>query len=86
MSYVFSDMEKSEIFNAANSCKGMTLNSEGVEYIALELAGASCAPLYQKLFDIIGEKVSDVAAADKEAGGVLKNARLWLAVAIDANG
>ncbi|MGA5586341.1 calcium-binding protein [Pseudomonas siliginis] len=86
MSYVFSDMEKSEIFNAANSCKGMTLNSEGVEYIALELAGASCAPLYQKLFDIIGEKVSDVAAADKEAGEVLKSARLWLAVAIDANG
>lgn len=86
MSYVFNDMEKSEIFNAANSCKGMTLNSEGVEYIALELAGASCAPLYQKLFDIIGEKVSDVAAADKEAGEVLKSARLWLAVAIDANG
>ena len=86
MSYVFNDMEKSEIFNAANNCKGMTLNSEGVEYIALELAGASCAPLYQKLFDIIGEKVSDVAAADKEAGDVLKSARLWLAVAIDANG
>ncbi|MDR7056537.1 hypothetical protein J2W70_003928 [Pseudomonas koreensis] len=86
MSYVFSDMEKSEIFNAANSCKGMTLNSEGVEYIALELAGASCAPLYQKLFDIIGEKVSEVFAVDKEAGEVLKSARLWLAVAIDANG
>ncbi|WP_130910881.1 calcium-binding protein [Pseudomonas sp. Sample_9] len=86
MSYVCNDMEKSEIFNAANNCKGMTLNSEGVEYIALELAGASCAPLYQKLFDIIGEKVSDVAAADKEAGDVLKSARLWLAVAIDANG
>nr|WP_315434936.1 calcium-binding protein [uncultured Pseudomonas sp.] len=86
MSYVFSDMEKSEIFNAANSRKGMTLNSEGVEYIALELAGASCAPLYQKLFDIIGEKVSDVVTADEEAGEVLKSARLWLAVAIDANG
>jgi len=86
MSYVFNDMEKSEIYNAANSCKGMTLNSEGVEYIALELAGASCAPLYQKLFDIIGEKVSEVFAVDKEAGEVLKSARLWLAVAIDANG
>jgi Ca2+-binding RTX toxin-like protein len=86
MSYVFSDMEKSEIFNAANSCKGMSFDSEDVEYIALELAGASCAPLYQKLFDIIGEKVSDVVTADKEAGEVLKSARLWLAVAIDANG
>ncbi|MBC3208347.1 calcium-binding protein [Pseudomonas sp. SWRI111] len=86
MSYVFSDVEKSEIFNAANSCKGMTLDSEDVEYIALKSAGASCAPLYQKLFDIIGGKVSEVFAADKEAGKVLKNARLWLAVAIDANG
>jgi Ca2+-binding RTX toxin-like protein len=86
MSYVFSDMEKSEIFNAANICKGMRLRSKQLQYDALKLAGASCAPLYQKLFDIIGEKVSDVAAADKEAGEVLKSARLWLAVAIDANG
>ncbi|WP_130900090.1 calcium-binding protein [Pseudomonas sp. Sample_11] len=86
MSYVFSDMEKSEIFNAANICKGMRLRSKQLQYDALKLAGASCAPLYQKLFDIIGEKVSDVAAADKEAGDVLKSARLWLAVAIDANG
>lgn len=86
MSYVFSDMEKSEIFNAANICKGMRLSSKRIQYDALKIAGASCAPLYQKLFDIIGEKVSDVVTADKEAGEVLKSARLWLAVAIDANG
>ncbi|WP_406228468.1 calcium-binding protein [Pseudomonas siliginis] len=86
MSYVFSDMEKSEIFNAANICKGMRLSSKQIQYDALKIAGASCAPLYQKLFDIIGEKVSDVVTADKEAGEVLKSARLWLAVAIDANG
>ncbi|MDM8191085.1 MULTISPECIES: calcium-binding protein [Pseudomonas] len=86
MSYVFSDMEKSEIINAANICKGMRLRSKQLQYDALKLAGASCAPLYQKLFDIIGEKISEVFAVDKEAGEVLKNARLWLAVAIDANG
>ncbi|WP_276574717.1 calcium-binding protein [Pseudomonas atacamensis] len=86
MSYVFSDMEKSEIFNAANICKGMRLSSKQIQYDALKIAGASCAPLYQKLFDIIGEKVSDVVTADEEAGEVLKSARLWLAVAIDANG
>jgi Ca2+-binding RTX toxin-like protein len=86
MSYVFSDMEKTAVFNAANICKGMRLRSKQIQYDALKIAGASCAPLYQKLFDIIGEKVSDVVAADKEAGEVLKNARLWLAVAIDANG
>ncbi|WP_426155887.1 hypothetical protein [Pseudomonas sp. TSRC2-2] len=86
MSHIFSDLEKSAILSAANSCKGMTFDIEDLKYIALKLAGASCAPLYQKLFDIIREKVSDVAAADKEAGEVLKSARLWLAVAIDANG
>ncbi|WP_434708036.1 calcium-binding protein [Pseudomonas sp. R1-1] len=86
MSYVFSDMEKSEIFNAANICKGMRLHSKQIQYDALKSAGSSCAPLYQKLFDIIGARVSDVVAADKEAGEVLKSARLWLAVAIDANG
>ena len=86
MSYVFSDMEKSEIFNAANICKGMRLRSKQIQYDALKLAGASCAPLYQKRFDIIGEKFSEVFAVDIEAGELLKNARLWLAVAIDANG
>ncbi|HWH89253.1 MAG TPA: calcium-binding protein [Pseudomonas sp.] len=86
MSLVFNDVEKSEILNAANSCKGMTFDIEDLKYIALELAGASCAPLYQKLFDIIGGKVAEFFAVDKEAGEILKNARLWLAVAIDANG
>lgn len=86
MSYVFSDMEKTAIFSAANICKGIKLRSDRVQYDALKIAGASCAPLYQKLFDIIGGKVSEVFAADKEVGKVLKNARLWLAVAIDANG
>lgn len=56
MSYVFNDMEKSEIFNAANSCKGMTLNSEGVEYIALELAGASCAPCTKSYSTLLVKK------------------------------
>ncbi|WLH37013.1 calcium-binding protein [Pseudomonas sp. FP2196] len=86
MSYVFNDLEKSEILNAANVCKGLTFDSEDIEYLALKLAGASCAPLYQKLFDIIGRRVSEVTAVDKEAGKILKSARLWLAVAIDANG
>ncbi|TDK57972.1 calcium-binding protein [Pseudomonas moraviensis] len=86
MSHIFSDMEKSEILNAANMCRGMAFNSKDLEYLALELAGASCAPLYQKLFDIIDGKFSEVFAVDEEAGEILKSARLWLAVAIDANG
>jgi Ca2+-binding RTX toxin-like protein len=86
MSYVFSDMEKTEIFNAANICKGMRLRSEELQYEALELAGAGCAPLYQKLFDIIDGRVSEILAVDEETAKVLKSARLWLAVAIDANG
>ncbi|QXI07614.1 calcium-binding protein [Pseudomonas tensinigenes] len=86
MSYVFSDMEKTEIFNAANICKGMRLRSEEIQYEALELAGTGCAPLYQKLFDIIDGRVSEVFAVDEETAKVLNSARLWLAVAIDANG
>lgn len=86
MSYVFNDLEKSEILNAANVCKGLMFDSEDIEYLALKLTGASCAPLYQKLFDIIGRRVSEVTAVNQEAGKILKSARLWLAVAIDANG
>ncbi|WP_460410264.1 MULTISPECIES: hypothetical protein [unclassified Pseudomonas] len=86
MSYVFNDLEKSEILNAANICKGLMFDSEDIEYLALKLTGASCAPLYQKLFDIIGGRVSEVIVVDNEAGEILKSARLWLAVAIDANG
>ncbi|WP_256579903.1 hypothetical protein [Pseudomonas sp. Irchel s3h9] len=86
MTYVFSDIEKTAIFNAANICKGMRLLSKKIEYEALGIAGASCAPLYQKLFDIIGGRVSEVIVVDNEAGTILKSARLWLAVAIDANG
>ncbi len=86
MSYVFSDMEKTEIFNAANICKGMRLRSEEIQYEALELAGAGCAPLYRKLFDIIDGRTSEIFAVDEETAKVLKSARLWLAVAIDANG
>lgn len=86
MTYVFSDIEKTAIFNAANICKGMRLLSKKIEYEALGIAGASCAPLYQTLFDIIGGRVSEVTVVDNEAGKILKSARLWLAVAIDANG
>ncbi|MBK5530000.1 calcium-binding protein [Pseudomonas sp. TH06] len=86
MSYVFSDLEKTEILNTANICKGLAFDSEDNEYLALRLADTDCAPLYQKLFDIVGRRVSEVAAVDKEAGEILKSARLWLAVAIDANG
>ncbi|WRH93610.1 hypothetical protein RCC30_06495 [Pseudomonas fluorescens] len=44
MSYVFNDLEKSEILNAANVCKGLMFDSEDIEYLALKLTGASCAP------------------------------------------
>ncbi|WVU47205.1 hypothetical protein VY732_06865 [Pseudomonas sp. ZY71] len=86
MSYVFNDLEKSEILNAANICKGLKFDSEDIEYLALKLTGANCAPLYQKLFDIIGGRISEVFAVNEEAGKILESARLWLAVAIDANG
>ncbi|WKV85110.1 hypothetical protein LJJ44_03215 [Pseudomonas sp. B24_DOA] len=45
MSYVFSDMEKSEIINAANICKGMRLRSKQLQYDALKLAGQAAPPV-----------------------------------------
>lgn len=56
MSYVFSDMEKSEIFNAANICKGMRLRSKQLQYDALKLAGASCAPCTKSYSTLLVKK------------------------------
>jgi len=48
--------------------------------------GRNCAPFYQALSDIIGEKLSGRVLFDKEIERTLKSAKLWLDVAIDANG
>lgn len=86
MSYMFSDLEKSEILQAANICEGMKFNVEEEKYIAMAVEGRSCAVLYRTLSNILGEKFLDCSAFDENVMGIFKNAKLWLDVAIDANG
>lgn len=86
MSYVFSILEKRRIFDAVSTCNGMVFDSEEKRYKAVAIEGQNCAPVYQELSDIIGEKLSGKIAFDESVKGTLKSAKLWLDVAIDANG
>ncbi|WP_426205604.1 calcium-binding protein [Pseudomonas sp. TWP3-1] len=86
MSYVFSDSERSVIFQAANLCDGMTFDIEEKEYSAVSVERRGCALLYQSLSNILSEKLLAVSGFDKEEISFLKSAKLWLDVAIDANG
>lgn len=86
MSYVFNDLEKSRILSAANSCKGMELDVDAVKYKAVELEGHDCASFYLVLSNILGEKISGGVVFDKDVSKIFRSAKLWLDVAIDANG
>ncbi|WP_166742339.1 MULTISPECIES: hypothetical protein [unclassified Pseudomonas] len=56
MTYIFSDLEKTAILQAANVCDGMEFNVERQEYRAVAVEGRSCAVLYRVLSNILGEK------------------------------
>lgn len=86
MSYVFNDLERSSIIYAANSCGGMLFYLESERYTAVPIAGRSCASFYRLLSDVIRGKLVGVEAFDTDVIGVLQSAKLWLDVAIDANG
>jgi len=86
MSYVFSVLEKKRIFEAISVCSGMVFDSEKEEYTAVAIEGKSCAPFYQALSDILGEKLSGRVIFNESVKRTLKSAKLWLDVAIDANG
>ncbi|UQS15390.1 calcium-binding protein [Pseudomonas sp. HS6] len=86
MSYIFSDLEKSEILQAANICEGMKFNVEEEEYFAMAVEGRNCAVLYRTLSNILGGKFLGGSAFDESVMGIFKDAKLWLDVAIDANG
>lgn len=86
MSYVFSVLEKRRIFEAVSICSGMVFGSEEERYKAVGKEGSNCAPFYQALSDIIGEKLSGRIVFNETIKRTLKSAKLWLDVAIDANG
>ncbi|WP_415770861.1 calcium-binding protein [Pseudomonas sp. LB3P38] len=50
------------------------------------MEGNNCVPFYRTLSDIIGEKLSGRDVFNENVRGTLKSAKLWLDVAIDANG
>jgi len=86
MSYIFNDLEKSMILQFANASEGMWFDPKIKEYIAFAEEGRNCASFYRVLSKIIGEKNSEDIFFEKDVVDVLKSARLWLDVAIDANG
>ncbi|WP_283437360.1 calcium-binding protein [Pseudomonas helmanticensis] len=86
MSYIFNDLEKTEIFKAANACGGMNFRAEHMRYEAEKMEGGSCTRLYQALSDIIGSKFRGGAEFEEEVVDIIRSAKLWLDVAIDANG
>jgi Ca2+-binding RTX toxin-like protein len=86
MSYVFNDLEKTKILTAANACAGMRLAAEGIGYEAVDVEEKNCAHLYIELSNLIGGKLREAADFEKEVANILRSAKLWLDVAIDANG
>lgn len=85
MSYVFNDLEKLKINDAASTCTGMVFKSKGKLYEAVAGEG-NCTPFYRALSEIIGEKISGRVFFDENVRKAFKSAKLWLDVAIDANG
>lgn len=86
MTYIFNDVEKEKILAAVSLCEGMRFDSKTQLYAAVGIKGLSCAPFYQALSDMIGEKLSGSTVFDEDTKKILKSAKLWLDVAIDANG
>ncbi|WP_107647034.1 hypothetical protein [Pseudomonas baetica] len=86
MSYVFDDLERAMVLKVANASGGMRFDQDIREYIALAEEGRNCASFYQLLSKVIGGKISENILFEKDVIDVLKSARLWLDVAIDANG
>jgi Ca2+-binding RTX toxin-like protein len=86
MSYIFNAVEKEKIIDAVSVCTGMLFDLKDEEYQAVAVAGTNCAPFYQILSDMIGEKLSGSMVFNEAVKKVFKSAKLWLDVAIDANG
>ncbi|WP_155499093.1 hypothetical protein [Pseudomonas brassicacearum] len=88
MSYVFSESEKNRILEAVSLSSGLLFQAGGsVPYTAVQGdPEANCADVYQVIYDVISEKLSDTSGYDDNTISDLKSARLWFSVAIEANG
>ena len=86
MSYIFKAVEKEKIINGVNGCEGMWFDAGKQVYQAVAIKGRHCAPFYRALSDVIDERLSEPSFSDDAVRKTLKSAKLWLDVAIDANG
>lgn len=59
MSYIFNDLEKTEIFKAANACAGMNFRAEHMRYEAEKVEGGT-ARVYTKHYPISLEVNSEM--------------------------
>ncbi|WP_295551257.1 calcium-binding protein [uncultured Pseudacidovorax sp.] len=86
MSYTFNNAEQQEIIGALAQCTGLVWDSRTQTYAAVSAVGTNAVPLYQKLSDLIGRRLTDPQIIDSSTIAELKSAKLWLDVAIGANG
>lgn len=85
MSYVFTTSERAQIQAAIDASTGLVFDVTSGIYKAVSIVGSNAVPFYQTLSDIISEHISSGAISGTELTG-LENAKLWLDVAIGANG
>jgi hypothetical protein len=64
----------------------MRYDTESKLYEPVDVIGLHCAPLYEVLSNIIGQKLSSSIVVNEGDQRTLKSAKLWLDVAKDANG
>lgn len=86
MSYVFSLEEQQKLSGAALACEGMLFDRVEEFFAPVAMAGRNCTPLYRMLSEVINEKLVGSEVFGNAVVEILKNAKLWLDVAIDANG
>lgn len=84
MSYLFSEQEREQIQQAIDVCTGLSL--ENGRYVGMGVAGTNAVPLYERISALIWHKLNAPDAYDAAIRGELENAKLWLDVAIGANG
>ena len=84
MGYAFTADEQVQIRNSLALCTGLSWDAD--RYIEIGMSGANCVPFYQCLSDIISIKIDSPANIDLDTLVQLKSAKLWLDVAVGANG
>ena len=86
MSYKFTDAEKAEISKAISESNGLIYdNSLGRYTINKSNPNSNARPLYETLSILVGEKISNPSAFDRQTLSNLQSVKLWLDVAIGAN-